>query len=61
MKSQMQLYRESEARVFDQNRHFMEMINNTENPLTNSDLTNLVKLFPQRWGRFAQFIGKLKD
>ena len=61
MKTQMQMYREAEQRLFDRNALFLEMISHPTNPLTNQDLVKLVARFPERWSQFSHYLGKLKD
>ena len=61
MKTQLQMYREAEQKLFDANRAFMEMVNDPVNPMTNQDLERLIARFPARWERFSGFVGKLKD
>lgn len=61
MKTQLQMYRDAEQKLFDANRVFMEMVNDPVNPMTNQDLERLIARFPARWERFSGFVGKLKD
>lgn len=61
MKTQYQMYREAEQRIFDRNNAFLEMVNDPVNPMTNQDLERLIARFPARWERFSGFVGKLKD
>ena len=61
MKTQMQMYREAEQRLFDRNALFLEMISHPTNPLTNQDLIRLIEHAPERWSQFSGWIGKLKD
>lgn len=60
-KSQYQLCQEALSKLSGTNAHFMEMVHHPTNPLTNEDLRRLVERFPERWGRFAGFIGKLPN
>lgn len=59
--TQLQMWREAEMKAFNLNRAFMEMINDSVNPMTNQDLERLIAKDPDRYGRFSGFIGKLKD
>lgn len=59
--TQLQMYYAAERKIAAGNQLFMELINHPTNPLTNTDLAKLVARWPQRWGRFAGFLGKLKD
>ena len=61
MKTQMQMYREAEQRLFDRNALFLEMLSHPTNPITNQDLVKLIALFPARWSPFSPYIGKLED
>lgn len=42
-------------------RQFLDMVGHQTNPLTNADLVALVARFPERWGRYAGWIGKLEN
>ena len=60
MKTQMQLYKEAERKLAEANQAFMDMVNDPVNPLTNDDLERLITRWPERYGRFSGFLGKLK-
>ena len=60
MKTQMQLYQEAERKLAEANEAFMDMVNDPVNPLTNDDLERLIARWPERYGRFSGFFGKLK-
>ena len=60
MKTQMQLYKEAERKLAEANQAFMDMVNDPVNPLTNDDLERLIARWPERYGRFSGFLGKLK-
>ena len=60
MKTQMQMYREVEQKIFRENQAFMDMVNDPVNPLTNEDLERAIARWPERYGRFSGFLGKLK-
>ena len=51
----------AEKRIFEQNEVFLELVNHPTNPMTNRDLERLIERRPDRYGRFAGFVGKLKD
>lgn len=57
---QLRLYQEAERKLADANRAFMDMVNDPVNPLTNEDLERLIARWPERYGRFSGFLGKLK-
>jgi hypothetical protein len=59
MKTQENLYWEALRKLSEIDHHVMDMINHPTNPITNSDLEKLVARFPERWGRYRGFIGKL--
>ena len=59
MKTQQQLFNEAHRKLADADQHFMDLIKDPVNPLTNDDLIKLVERFPQRWDRYSGFIGKL--
>ena len=61
MKTQYQMYREAEQRLFDRNNAFLEMVNDPVNPLTNQDLERLIARWPERYERYSGWLGKLKD
>ena len=56
----MQMYQEAEQKIFRQNQAFMDMVNDPVNPMTNDDLERLIARWPERYGRFSGFLGKLK-
>lgn len=60
MKTQLQMYREAERKLVDANEAFMDMVNDPDNPMTNDDLERLIARWPERYGRFSGFLGKLK-
>ncbi len=60
VKTQMQLYKEAERKLAEANEAFMDMVNDPVNPLTNDDLERLIARWPERYGRFSGFLGKLK-
>lgn len=61
MKTQLQMYREEELRLFAESRAFMELVNHPTNPMTNQDLERLIARWPEKYGRFSGFVGKLTD
>ena len=61
MKTQYQMYREAEQKLFDANSVFMDMVKHPTNPLTNQDLERLIARWPERYGMYSGWIGKLKD
>ena len=61
MKTQQHLYYDAVKRNADIDRHFMNMISDTINPLTNDDLSQLIKIRPAIWARFSAFVGKLPN
>lgn len=61
MKTQEQMFYEAQRKLGESDRFFMELVKDEVNPLTNDDLEELVIRFPQRWSRYAGFIGKLPN
>lgn len=59
MKTQYQLYEEAQHKLFDENRAFMDMVNDPVNPMTNADFEALIKRKPEKYGRFLGFLGRL--
>lgn len=59
--TQLQLYELTRKREAEINEHFMTMVTNIDNPLTSADLRALVINYPERWGRFEQFIPILES
>lgn len=60
MKTQHQLFDEAQHKMFEQNRAFMDLVNDPVNPMTNADLEALIKRKPEKYSRFSGFLGKLK-
>lgn len=60
-KTQEQMFYDAGSKSGELNNAFMELINHPTNPMTNSDLRELIKRRPEVYGRFSGFIGKLKD
>ena len=60
VKTQMQLYQEAERKLAEANEALMDMVNDPVNPMTNDDLERLIARWPERYGRFSGFLGKLK-
>lgn len=61
MTTQRQLCSHAEKRLFEQNEAFMDLVKHPTNPMTNQDLERLIARWPERYGRFAGFVGKLKE
>ncbi len=59
MKSQQQLFYEAQRKLGEFDRAFMDLVKDPQNPMTNDDLRVLVKKYPERYGRYAGFIGTL--
>ncbi len=60
MKSQMQLFRESQQKLAAADRAFMELVNDPVNPMTKDDLCKLISRYPERYGRFAASLNRIK-
>lgn len=52
---------EDALRDNDPDKMFYELVHHPRHPLTDAELAKLVALHPQRWGRFAEYIGLLDD
>lgn len=61
MKTQLQMFYEQQAKIAARNEAFMALVNHPDSPITNQDLEALIARWPERYGMYAGFIGKLKD
>lgn len=61
MMTQIEMYRNAEQKLFEQNLALLALATDPINPLTNQDLERLIARWPERYGRFSGWIGKLKD
>lgn len=59
VKSQHQMYYESERKSAALNSALMETIQHKENPLTREDLEALIRRRPEIYGRFSGFLAVL--
>lgn len=48
-------------KIADQNIAFMEMVTHPTNPITREDLTRLIALRPERYGRFEGWLKVLSS
>lgn len=60
MKTQYQQYETARQKIAERDNAFMNMINHPTNPMTNSDLEKLILKRPEIYGKYKNFIGKLK-
>lgn len=60
-KPQRAHYYDAERRSAELNEEFMYLVKHPTNPMTNADLKALIAKRPHVYGRFAGFVGKLKD
>ena len=58
---QLRMLYAAHDRIADQNEAFLELVSHPTNPMTDDDLRKLVERNPERYGRFANFLGKLAD
>lgn len=58
---QRRMFYAAQEKTAAENRAFMDAVNDPANPMTNDDLRKLVERHPDRYGRFAHFIGKLAN
>ena len=56
VKTQIQLCQEAQRRIWEANRHVMEMIRDEHNPLTREDLHKLADRFPERWEKYRTLL-----
>jgi hypothetical protein len=61
VKTQLQMFYEEQAKIAARTASIMELVNHPTNPLTNQDLERAIARWPERYGMYAGFIGKLKD
>lgn len=61
MLTQIEMYRNAEQKLFEQNLAFLALATDPISPLTNQDLERLIARWPELYGRFSVWIGKLKD
>lgn len=61
MKTQEQMFYEESRKIGEMDELFMEMINDPVAPMTNSELKALIAKRPERYSRYAGFVGKLAD
>jgi hypothetical protein len=59
VKTQLQIFYEVDRKIGERNELFMDMVR--DGSMTNQQLEKLVARWPERYGGYAGFIGKLKD
>ncbi len=59
IETQYQMFENERRKVAALNALFVELIQHPTNPLTNEDLVKLIARRPEKYGRFAGWIGKL--
>ena len=57
---QLRMFYAAHDRIAAQNEAFLELASHPTNPMTDDDLRKLIERNPERYGRFANFLGKLK-
>jgi hypothetical protein len=57
--NQLQMFYREQRRIGEKDAIFMELIRHPTNPLTNDDLRKMVARWPDRYGKYAGFVGKL--
>lgn len=57
--TQEQMFCAAGRKIADGNELMMEMIRNQE--ITNAELAELIEKRPDRYGRFAGFVGKIRE
>lgn len=58
--TQEQMYWQAQQRAASINLVFLDMVE-AENPITKSELIQLIEKRPELWGRFHHYISKLED
>ena len=53
-------YEKALRHTAEANDTFLEMINHPTHPITNAELIELIKQNPRVWGRYRNYVGKLK-
>lgn len=61
MQTQQQMHYQAVSKNAKRDRLFSEMITADRDPLTNSELKQLIERRPAVWGKYSNFIGKLAD
>lgn len=57
--NQLQMFYQEQRKIADGDNLMMEMIRNSE--ITNDELAELIKKRPEKYGKFAGFVGKIKE
>ena len=61
MKTQLQMFYQEHDKIAARDRAFVALVNDPDSPITNQDLERAIARWPERYGRYAGFVGKLKD
>lgn len=59
MKTQQQYYYESVRKESERDQLFLELIQDKENPMTQSDLLQLIEKRPNVYGKYKEFLNQL--
>ena len=57
----MDFIEREKQKIDNMDKHFHELVNDIQCPLTNKELDSLIKLHPLKWGRYKNYVGTLKD
>ena len=57
---QMQHFGESSRKLAAADRAFMALVNDPKNPIPHDDLCKLIARYPERYGRFAAAVNRIK-
>jgi hypothetical protein len=57
----MDFINREKEKIDNMDKHFHELVNDLETPLTNKQLESMIERYPLRWGRYKSYIGTLKD
>lgn len=61
MKTQRQMHDDAFRRIAERNELFLRMVNHPTNPLTRTELEELIKRNPRTWGPFEGYLDKIKE
>ena len=55
------MFYEEQSKIAARDHAFMALVNDPDNPITNQDLERVIARWPERYSRYAGFVGKLKN
>lgn len=57
----MNFINREKEKIDNMDKHFYELVNDSETPLTNKQLESMIERYPLRWGRYKSYVGTLAD